>query len=215
MRAPARWPIALLAFGLACLYFLLPERLGPEGGFVRARVVVIVPLLAVACLPTPGCGRFGWSFQCTLFALIGLNLILVSRYFASANRELAEFVTGVDYAGHERTLAFSQPNSTRKLVNWWEHAGNYYCLTTRNIDLYNYEAELRYFPLRFRADVRDRWRGNLPADGERLRPEIILIWDPEPALPVALSPVYHEVFRHGRLGIFEIGGSEEARLGHR
>ena len=113
--APRRWPVALLALGLAVLYFLVPEHFGTQGGFLRSRLVVVVPMLCVACLILPGGIKVRWAFRAVIASLIGLNLVLVCRHLLAANRELKEFTAGAVRVGSNRTLIFYRPGASSQI----------------------------------------------------------------------------------------------------
>ncbi len=200
---PRSWPALVLALTLPVLALCLPNHFGARGGYLRPRLLLLAPLLVLPCLrlPPPSLGRR--LLQGAMTALIGVNLVLVARYAWYANRELKEFTAGIPHAGQRRTLLFYRPPISAR-PDYWEHAGDYYCLTTGNIDLYNYEAERPYFPIRFGPDIRHSYRGDLAGYVAECRVDVLLIWGTPPPLPSEYRPSY----RDGHLTIYERYGPE-------
>jgi hypothetical protein len=86
-------------------------------------------------------------------------------------------------------------------VAYLEHAANYYCLTTGTVNLDNYQAELKHFPVRYRPGI-TRGRGSFEAYPNANRVDLILVWDAVPAFPPAVAASYRQVFQEGRLTLF-------------
>jgi hypothetical protein len=197
-----RWPILVLAALLSVLYLILPDHLGQHGGFLRARLVVLPPLLLVAGFRPPS-GLFGRRLlPGILYLLLGINLVLVTRYVQSGNRKLAEFTAARQAVGRNHTLVVYCPRSAPRLVDALLHAGAYYCLDSHNIDVRNYEAEEAYWPIRYRADFHQRWEHPLEIFHDEYAVDAILVWDAPADLPAKLSASYRQVYGQGRLQVF-------------
>jgi hypothetical protein len=199
---PKRWPILALATVLAVLSVTLPNHLGRHGGFLRARLVLLPLLLVPACFYVPSSEQGRRILRGTICMLLGLNLILVSRYFQAANGELREFSAAAKQIGTNRTLVMYRPRSVQRISDWHFHAGAYYCLESHNIDLRNYEAETAPWPIRFRAEFHQRWEYYPSTFHEENPVDAILVWDAESNLPAAVYELYRKVFAQGRLQVF-------------
>jgi hypothetical protein len=136
-----------------------------------------------------------------VYLLLAANLVLVIRYFASANQELAEFTAGISSVGHNRTVFVDQARAGPQRPSYLEHAANYYCLTTGNVNLDNYQAELRHFPVKYRPGIA-RGRGNLADYPNVDQVDIILVWDTVPALSPEMAASYRQIFQAGRLTLY-------------
>lgn len=146
--------VAGFGLGLASLLILLPDQLGRHGAFLHARLAILPPLLWIACCRPPGRVLVRNVCLAGLYGLVVVNLVLVSRFFAAANTQLAQFTAGIEEAGQQITIRV-RTLKDRSLVPYLECAGAYYCLRTGNIDLGNYEAATDHFPVRWRnASVR-------------------------------------------------------------
>jgi hypothetical protein len=197
---PRKWPVALLALALAALYFVLPDSLGAHGGYLRARLPFLPPLLLLACLRLPPQGWVRFTLRTAMYLLLGVNLALISRYFHAAQSELAEFTAGAASVGHGHTLSFVKSDLGTKLVDYLEHASDYYCLSTGNINMDNYEATKNYFPIRFRP-------GTATGHGD-----YVLVWTSPLGWPYHPPENYREVYHQRRLLIFEDRTLTEPRL---
>jgi hypothetical protein len=198
---PRRWPVAILGLALGGLALLLPDFLSKAVGFLKARLLLLPPLLWLACLRIPPVTLAQRLFGLTLYLLLGANLVLVLLFFQQANRELAEYTAGTEHVGHGRTLFVVQPGRGGRLVSPLEHAADYYCLTTGNVNLDNYQAALKHFPVRFRSGVANG-RGSLAGYPHPEVVDVILVWDSPPGLAPEQEKDYREVYRDGRLRIF-------------
>jgi hypothetical protein len=124
----------------------------------------------------------------------------VARFFHTANRDLQEFTAGVNRIGHGRTLFIILSFPGKHLVNPLEHAADYYCLTTGNVNLDNFQATLRHFPVRFRSGV-PRGRGSWAAYPEKDAVDVILAWNALPDLEPESADSYRTIYQGGRLQI--------------
>ena len=106
--APPRLPVALFGGGIGVLYLLLPDFLSVAIGFLKARLILLPPLLGLACLRPPQPGTVRRALTGFLYLLLAVNLVLVTRYCYSANQELAEYTAGLGYAGRQRNLFVMQ-----------------------------------------------------------------------------------------------------------
>jgi hypothetical protein len=198
-----RLPVAVFGLALVVLFVLLPDSLSVSVGFLKARLALLPPLVCLACLRVP---RPGWAREVLRMAtllLIGLNLLLVAQHFARANRDLAEYTAGLRHVGRNRTLFVAAEESpARCLTDPLEHASDYYCLTTGNVNLDNFQATLKHFPVRFRPGV-PRGRGDFFTYPDRDAVDVILVWGASLPAPEEADESFREVCRCGRLRIFE------------
>lgn len=196
-----RWPIVLLGLFLALAYVAVPDRFGLHGSYVKARLAFLPALLWLACSRLPGWRVARWGLVGAIAALVAVNLGLVWRYFEVHNRELEEFTAGIEQVGRNRTLRAVVPAGDPGLPDPLLHAAGYYCLTTGNIDLDNYEASLPYFPV--------RWRPEFLAGDSRFptpvlpEPEVLIVFAREGGSPGPAPVSYQAIFRRGRQAIYE------------
>src|SRR5205085_4491748 len=101
----AHWHIAILGLLAGVGYILLPDSFGTYGGYLKTRLVVIPPLLWLACFRIPEWRMMRQVLWGSGLAAAGINLVLVISYFSTANDQLNAFVAGKDLVGHDRTLA--------------------------------------------------------------------------------------------------------------
>jgi hypothetical protein len=200
------WPVALLGLGFFVLYLLVPDHLGASpnstehGGFLKARLALLPPLLWLACFrapPLPGARRL---LTRAAYLMVGVNLILVIRYCDRANGDLEEYTAGIASAGRNRAIFALEPDGgPRPVADPLQHAAGYYCLDTGNICLENYQPKTNHFPLVFREGV--TWGyGDFAAYA---RPDLVdAIVDWQSPYAAGIPAKYREVFRDGRLRIF-------------
>ncbi len=166
LRVPGGWAakdaIWLMVFGLAAFYFLCPWG-GPAGGSYVSPRLALIPFLAIGVWLSTVPGRI---VRRTLFvlapALAIMNLYGVVLGYAKANRDLAEYNTGVPYVTEGATVlpvhyiyATGRDNKADYMCN----AVSYYVFTNYGVNLLNYEADFGYFPV--------NWRHGAPV-GERV-----------------------------------------------
>jgi hypothetical protein len=199
-----RLAVALLGALAAGLYLFLPDSFGEHGSFMKARLALFAPMIWLACFQFPRRPAPRLALQAAIVVVLGLNLVLLVRHFDAANRDLSEFTAAVDQVPRDKTVVAYRPYRPSMLVDYFEHADAYYCLGTGNIDLHNYEAETRYFPVRYRPEVSERWRGgDLLPDLDTRPADVILLWNSTAGLPAEVAASYREVYRSGRLRVFE------------
>lgn len=192
-----RWPILGLSATLLVAFALVPEHLGAQGGFLRARLAPVPFLLALGALPRNPEGPLGLR-HAAVAALIVVNLGLVVRHVAERDREIEAFTAAVGTVQEGETLVAvkAKPEPTL-LVD--PFAAEYYCLATRAVCLSNYEGATRHFPVRLRPGVKDRIKRNRAGS---FWANVVLCWDaPEDAVPQVDEP-YREVLRQGKLRVF-------------
>jgi hypothetical protein len=202
---PLRWPVATLALALGTGYLVLPNDLGPLGGVLKPRLLVLVPPLLLASLPALSAPRLRLGLTVGLYLLLRLNLATVMSHFAAGNQEIRQFTAALDVVGRNRMLCLLTPVSRPgQPVNPLRHAAHYYCLGTGNICLNNYQARERYFPVRFRTGK--AWRYEDVYDPSKGRAEVILDWEVGGGGPDRLAPPYREGFRQGCLRVLALAG---------
>jgi len=203
-RPLRRWPVAVLAILLTALYFVVPNDWQDQGGYLKCRLALLVPLLWLGCLCAHPMAAVRLSFNLATYVLLALNLAMLYCYCREANAALAEYTSGVDRVGRNRVLFVAQEQHMgRPLVQPLEHAADYYCLTTGNVNLDNYQADKAYFPVRFRPGI-ERGRGDLFTYRNRDVVDVVIVWGRlVPTSVRRLEREYREIYRRGQLRIFE------------
>lgn len=106
-------PIAILAALLMLLFVLLPDHLGEQGGFLKARLAPVPPLLLLGCMRE--LPRLRIALRATAALLIALNLGLVVQRIDADNGDLAEYTGSQVAAGSGRTwFVMQQPNRSSR-----------------------------------------------------------------------------------------------------
>jgi len=204
LRTPGRRRVVVLGLVIFGVYLAVPDFLSPAVGFMKARLALIAPLVWLAALRMPGEVRARRIAQAVLSLALLVNLYFVLNHFASRNSEIAEYAAGMDRVGHNRTLfvasPFVLPSLQSLLVNHLEHAADYYCLTTRNVNLDNFQASMRHFPVRYRDGVA-RAIGDFAVYPNQDSVDVLLSWrikqDPD-----RLGRGLTRIFRSGSLEIY-------------
>ncbi|HKI37764.1 MAG TPA: hypothetical protein VKA46_38280 [Gemmataceae bacterium] len=192
-------------FGLLLLgaYLLLPNHLGLEhGGFLKARLALLPPLLWLACLREPALPEARLLVRGLTALLIAGNLFLVTDTVRIGNREVEQYTAGVEAVGrgHRLFVIQSNPKAT-PLVNPLLHAADYYCLGTENVNLDNYEAGTPHFPVTYRRGVtrgRDHWAAYPQQDVV----DVVLCWQPSPNAKPGGPAGWDEIVAEGPLRIY-------------
>jgi hypothetical protein len=191
-------------FGLVLLggYVLVPNDLSFEhGGFLKARLAPLPPLLWLACFREPALREARLLVRGVTVLLVAGNLLLVTGTVADGNREVERYTAGVEAVGRGHPLFVIQEDPPRSpLVNPLLHAADYYCLGTGNVNLDNYEASVPHFPIKFRRGVA-RGRGSWGAYPGKDAVDVVLCWQPY-AGAGAGPPGWDEVFSQGPLHIY-------------
>ncbi len=206
-------PSRLLPFALGLLllaaYLLAPPTLGPHGGFLKPRLALLPPLVWLACLRMPAHRVLRRLVQAAMLALVGANLLLVTRAIASGNEALAEYTAGAEVFGHGHRLFVIQPDAhPAPLADPLYHASHYYCLGTDSVNLNNYETDGAHFPVRFRPGLH-RGRGNWASYPNQDAVDTILCWQTSPRVVVAGPADWTEIFCRGRLRLYRRPGAAE------
>jgi hypothetical protein len=204
-----RGRLFLIVFGLLLLagYLLVPNHLSFEhGGFLKARLAPLPPLLALACLREPRHEVVRALVRALTVGLLGANLLLVADTIRTGNEEVEEYTAGVEAVGHGHRLFVVQDERARSpLVNPLLHAADYYCLGTANINLDNYEASTPHFPVKYRRGVRrgrDNWSGYAQKDAV----DILICWRSSPGPPRHGPDGWEVIFQQGRLCVYRRPG---------
>jgi hypothetical protein len=198
----SRPAVGLLGTAIGLLYLVVPDSFSLAVGFLKARLVILPPLLWVACFRPPAAPWPRRVFFGAAYLLVGLNLFLVGRHFSQANRDLAEYTAMVGRVGEGRTLFVAQTSPGPQVVNHLEHAADLYCLTGGNLNLDNFQATVAHFPVRFRPGVR-RGYGSFAAYPHQAAVDLLLVWNAGPDRPAAPADGFRELYHGGRLTIFE------------
>jgi hypothetical protein len=149
------WPQPRDAFGLLAAAFLVLCFVAPDaaagGSLVSARLAAFV-FLFVFVWGGDGFGKRGDRVALVLAtALAGAAWAGNLYYYRNYDRVLREF-NAADYRFRPGAgmVCFDFSETPPGLARVTFHAGAYYALRARLLNLCNYEAELPYFPVRFR-----------------------------------------------------------------
>jgi len=176
---PEQRRIAVLGFMVFGLYLILPDFLSLAVGFLKARFALIAPLVWLAILRMPRRISARYALLTVLYLALLLNIGHILNHFRFCNAEIAEYLRGMDRVGNNRTLFVASPlirhSQQTPLVNHLEHAADYYCLATHNVNLDNFQASTRHFPVRYRTGVFRAFGGfaNYP---QKSSIDILLSW---------------------------------------
>ena len=103
-------------------------------------------------------------------------------------------------SGPRRTIFVTTPPRSSQNVSLIEHGACYYALSNGNVNLDNYEAELPYFPVRYREGIM-RGRGYLGQYLERDAVDLVFVWEDGFTLAASSHLPLHFVSRCGPLTI--------------
>jgi hypothetical protein len=171
-----RLPVGLFGLVMAVLYFALPNHWGQHGGHIISRVALLAPLLWLACCPISPKKSRQWLLQAALCLLLAVQLFFVTMHFRDGNRVIQQFTAAVNQIGGGRIIFVTTPPRLPEGVSLVEHGACYYALTKGNVNLDNYEAELPYFPVRFREGI-VRGRGDLSHYPGREAVDLVFVWE--------------------------------------
>jgi hypothetical protein len=208
----------LLGLLLLGVYLLLPDHLGFDqgvlrhGGFLKARLALLPPLLWLACLPEPARPVVRWLFRSVTVLLLGVNLVLVGGAVRLGNLELERYAAGIEAVGRGQRLVARQadPRPT-PLVNPLLHAADYYCQGTANVNLDNYEARTPHFPVKYRRGGTQGRNWALSANQDAA--DVMICWAMSPGGGGRDPAGWEEVFRQGPLRIYRRPRARRSSLG--
>jgi len=196
---PWRWlreEDGFLAFAVlvALLYFAGPDA-AAGGSMVKPRLILVLFLVVLPWL-SADVGRRG-----RVTAVLGLAALAVrpAMYavpcYRAGSRDVEAFVRGLDAVPPGTVvvpLIFDRHTTGCMRTGSVDHATGYAAQAKGLIDWDNYEASLDYFPLRFRASVRNRSTFDLETDPEHVpvrrlmtRVDYIYCWRMPPTALVA------------------------------
>jgi hypothetical protein len=198
----SRSAVGFLGLAIGLLYLVVPDSFSLAIGFLKARLIILPPLLLLPCfcLPASPVGK-RW-FLGGIYLLVGINIFLVGLHFQAANRDLAEYTVAVGRIGEGHTLFVVQSPLGPHVVNHFEHAADYYCLRGRNINLDNFQATVAHFPVHFRSGVaRGYGYPSMYPHPEAI--DLVLVWESRPGQSWRPSEGFRELHHRGRLTIYE------------
>jgi hypothetical protein len=177
-----------------------------HGGFVKTRLALLPPLVWLGCFAEPP-GRVPRLFvRGVTVLLLAVNLLLVADTVRRGNREVERYTAGIEAVGRGQRLFVIQLDPRPvPLVDPLLHAADYYCLGTANLNLDNYEATTRHFPLTYRRGMA-RGRGNWIGYSRKEIVDVILCWRPDGRFPNLAG--WEEVFSQGSLRIYRRAGQK-------
>jgi hypothetical protein len=174
-------PLFPAVFGLCLLvaFVVVPNHLGSgHGGYVKARLAPLPPLLWLACLHEPAQRHARLLVRAVTPLLLVVNLVLITRTVQLGNEKLDQYTAGVAAVGAGHRLFVQQQETTPPpLADPLLHASHYYCLDTGNVNLDNYEAGTPHFPVKYRSGVR-RGKGSLFGHPQQDAVDTLLCWTP-------------------------------------
>ena len=147
----AVWPMLAMFVLVTLAYFLGPENLSMEqGGYLKQRFAVLMPLFLGLLLRESRHPAWRWGLLAFFLVVYGLMTLNVWQFFLEQNRELREFTAGRAALGTGRTLFVMQAGTNKGATSDpFLHAADYYCADAANINLDNYQAAVRHFPVVF------------------------------------------------------------------
>jgi hypothetical protein len=186
-----------LFFGLLMLgfYLFLTNDLGtrggqlPHGGFLKARLAILPPLISLACLREPANTPTRLVLRALTVVLLGVNLLLVTQTFQEDNKALEQFTTGIEAVGGGHRLKVIGTTGKGRLANPLTGARHYYCLDTGNVSLDNYEASTPHFPIKYRDGPR----------AQMATADVVIYWRTTPG---TIDPLPDLIFADGNLRIY-------------
>ena len=198
-----------LGLVMAAAALLLPSRLGGHGGYVATRLALMAMVTALGGFALPWRRRVRHAAIAMMAAVLALDVAAFAGYQSRSNDALAGYLSGIPRFPARRVFIPLVERRSPFRVDALAHAGSYYALATNGIDLGNYEADLYYFPVRFRrdtarpADVPTLQRRfdsvDLRAAAELV--DVLLIWGAVPP-SVARSDAFARSFEDGPLSLF-------------
>jgi len=202
---------ALLGFAaiLLVLALALPPRIGGHGGYVVVRLALVAMLTALGGFTLPPARRIRHGATAAMTAVLAMSLIALLRYETRANQDVARYLTGLDRFPRRSVFVPVVERRSPFRVDPLAHTSSYYAMATDGIDLGNYEADLYYFPVRFRADAPrpadvptlQRRFDTLDLERAARLVDALLVWG---AVPVAVegSPAFRRLGGDPPLSIF-------------
>jgi len=228
----------LAPLGLAALYVLAPDSLGGGGDLGRriALLGVLALLVALAQVPFPIRVQYA-AAGAAVVAAVGLSLLRLPSY-AGLGADVDDFLAGAALVPTGSTvvpLSLSDRPSSPGRPDWGQaprpvlQAAGWLMTERGDVDLSLYEAQFRYFPVRFRPGLdpvpslgRGRlWLGEQPPDVDlaayavrtRGRVDAVLVWGRSVALPAVLAdPVVASLDRQLAQGFRLAGRSPRGLL---
>jgi hypothetical protein len=147
-----------LSVVLGLLYFILPEGMTRGmGGYLKTRLVLLPPLLWLACSQQPVQARGRYFLGIATSALLALTTYHHVSFMQCANNDLAEFTAGLDVAGRGRVLFLDNKRKASAWVDPLFHAGDYYCLGSKNINTADHFAKTLHSVVRLQAGIEEGW----------------------------------------------------------
>jgi hypothetical protein len=196
--------LLVMSFAFLLLYFLAPDFLGEHGGFLKMRIILPATLFLLVALVANAPQPINRALTCAAVVAACLNLAVVNQHFEAQNKEIAEFTAGASHIGKQQILMVVGDTSTHSLTrpSAIVHAYGYYGLINGHIALDNYEAVRSHFPVRFRQGV-SRSRNKVHGYKNLELVDVILAWDCLPWETGSFPKRFKEVFRSGRLAVFQ------------
>jgi len=193
-------------------YFLLPGRVPGQGGIVIPRFNLLCGLLVLPWLKEDVWRWARNTISILAFALALLSLTHVTNRIRGMQSELRAYTYAVSSMPSNAIvlpLTFDRLGRESERVPVLQHASNYYCMDNGNINLSNYEAELKYFPVRFRPEFKRPavFEVDLHPDGLDYR-ELssyvtrIVAFGESPEVLSRVEEYFELVLHEGRLRIF-------------
>jgi hypothetical protein len=198
-----------LGLVMALLAVVLPSRLGGHGGYVATRLALMAMVTALGGFALPARPRVRRVAIAVMAVVLAWDVAAFAGYQWRSNQSLALYLSGIPRFPVRRVFIPLVERSSPFRVDALAHASSYYALATDGIDLGNYEADLYYFPVRFRPDA------PRPADVPTLQRrfetvdtgsaaelvDALLIWGAVPQA-VERSAAFTRSFADGPLSLF-------------
>lgn len=176
----------LAAIATVILYWLIPQSIA-GGSFMHERLAIYPFLLLLPWLTTRLARPLRDALVVVAVILTAAHLTLLSDRFAALDELLEDYTSGIEQVGKNDVIlpiCCDQKVLSDTRICTFLHAQGYYCVETGAIELANYEAKARHFPLRYTAEMNPFGRvltnENKPwtaqPDAHPVRVDFILIW---------------------------------------
>lgn len=199
-----RRSVLVLGAGILILYFLMPDKLVfGKGGYFKARLAPLPPLLFLSCLELPRVRPQRTLILVLTCVMLASGLLWLYTFIRKGNEEVREFVSGIDSIGSNQMIVVVGAKLKPLWVNPLEHAEQYYCLKNHNVSFDDNFTTLSQSVVRLKPDF-EVLRDDLERHPNQKMVDIYGTWNDEKNLPAPAG--FSLVFQKGRLKLFRREG---------
>jgi hypothetical protein len=133
------------------LYFFMPSSMG-GGGFVTDRLSLYPFLIILPWFSVKQSKIHKYILHAFIVIICIVNVVYVSYYYITLDRDMKEFVSKVDLIEKNKTILPMplDPYGKSYRIGIFFNSFGYYCLQNGGINLGNYEAGTAYFPTKYK-----------------------------------------------------------------